>query len=290
MIAAISAPWTVAGIVLLAFVVLLVVVLVHKIRDAEIRAELRRRLDEAERLKDLSIMAGGLAHEIRHPVSSVQFALESAESRLAKLPEDDITRDLRGILDGVRTDMKRLEEITQAFLQYARPEAQPPEDCDLQQACEFVLRFLKIEIRSRDVNVETEFPEEPVVVRIPEVHLRQILMNLVQNATQASPPGGIVRVRVLAERGRATVEIEDAGAGVSEDALPNLFKPFFSTKSDGVGLGLALSRRLARDADGDLAYQCAATGGALFSLELPIASANVESGNADADKGNTDHA
>ncbi len=286
MIAATSAPWTVAGIVLLAFVVLLVVVLVHKIRDAELRAQLQRRLDETERLKDLSIMAGGLAHEIRHPVSSVQFALESANARLAKLPDDATTRDLRGILDGVRTDMKRLEEITQAFLQYARPEAQPAEDCDLQQACEFVLRFLKIEIRSRDVNVETDFPEDSVVVRIPEVHLRQILMNLVQNATQASPAGGTVHVRVVAERDRAAVEVEDAGAGVREDALPNLFKPFFSTKSDGVGLGLALSRRLARDADGDLTYRCAATGGALFTLELPLSTPAPAAARA---KGNADH-
>jgi signal transduction histidine kinase len=74
-IATASTAWTVAGFVLLAFAVLLVVALIQKVRDADVQSRMQRRLDETERLKDLSIMAGGLAHEIRHPVSSVQFAL-----------------------------------------------------------------------------------------------------------------------------------------------------------------------------------------------------------------------
>ena len=261
------APWTTALLLLAAGMVAL---LWQKNRHLDLRARMQRRLDETERLKDLGIMAGGLAHEIRHPVSSIQFAVASGRERLAKLPESEESAELDTILEGIRGDVKRLEEITNAFLQYARPEKQTAVACDLRDATESVDRFLRVEMRSRGVRLEPSYPDSPVVVRIPEVHLRQILMNLVLNAVQASPEGGAIRLEIAAGRDMGTVTLEDEGPGVPEDAEPNLFKPFFTTKSKGVGLGLALSRRFARDAGGEIIYRPGERGGAVFRLELPL--------------------
>lgn len=262
--------WLAFSIALLAFFALLAALLWQRLRHFDLQARLQRQVDETERIKDLSIMAGGLAHEIRHPVSAVQFALASARERLGRIDEGRERDEIEGILDGIHDDIKRIDEITNAFLAYARPEAQPAADCDLAQACDFVHRFLKVEIRARGARLDMRYPESPVVARIPEVHLRQILMNLLQNAAQASPDGGTIELTVSAQRDRAVVTIDDQGAGISDDDVANLFKPFFSTKSDGVGLGLALSRRLARDAGGDLRHERAASGGARFILELPL--------------------
>ena len=272
--AAVDVPferWALPVALLLAFATLLVIFLLQRLRSLRLQANMQRRLDEGERLKDLAVMAGGLAHEIRHPVSSVQFAVASARERLERLPDSADRTELDSILEGILGDVKRLEEITNAFLQYARPEAQPARDCDLAQAAEFVRRFLSVEARSRGVRIETDIDDGSASVRIPEVHLRQILINLVLNAVQASPDGGVVRLWIRSDGRHAAVDVEDEGSGVPEDAQARLFSPFFTTKSKGVGLGLALSRRLAREARGDVRYRPRGEDlpGSVFRLVLP---------------------
>jgi len=272
-----SSAWLVLAGVVLASFVLLVILLWQRIRDLAVQSEMQRRLDETERLKDLALMAGGLAHEIRHPVSSIQFAVASARTRLRRLPAgSDDREEIEGILEGISTDVKRLEEITNAFLEYARPERQPAALCDLREACDFARRFLKIELRDQDVRVEADYPEHPVRVRIPEVHLRQILINLVLNAAQASPREGTIHLRVRGQAGRGAVEVEDHGAGIAPGAAEKLFRPFYTTKPKGVGLGLALSRRFARDAGGDLSHRPSEPRGATFVLSLPLADGGHE--------------
>ena len=103
------------------------------------------------------------------------------------------------------------------------------------------------------------------------MHLRQILINLVLNAVQASPDGGVVRLWIRSDGRHAAVDVEDEGSGVPEDAQARLFSPFFTTKSKGVGLGLALSRRLAREARGDVRYRPRGEDlpGSVFRLVLP---------------------
>jgi signal transduction histidine kinase len=264
--------WVAVGAIAVSLVLL--VLLLQALRASVTRYHVRRKLDEVERLKDLAILAGGLAHEIRHPVNSMQFALASAAGRLRKLAADPGEIDeIETILEEIRGDLKRLEEITNAFLRYARPEAQEATECDVRESCEFVRRFVRVELGAREIRLETEYPPQPVCVRMPEVHLRQILVNLVLNAAQASENGSTVWLRVLPGKPFVRIEVEDRGSGVPGDEIPNLFKPFHTTRAEGVGLGLAVSRRFARDAGGNVTYRRAEPRGSVFTVELPIAAA-----------------
>jgi len=265
--------WFWIAMIAIALCLVLVVLLLQGLRTSVQRYHLQRRLAEVERLEDLSILAAGLAHEIRHPVSSMQFALASAEDRVARDFPEDRRAEIEGILEGIRADLKRLEEITNAFLRYARPEAQESADCDVQESCEFVRRFVRVELGTRGIRLETEFPPERIAVHMPEVHLRQILLNLVLNAAQASEDGSTVRMRVRSGRWTVAIEVEDRGTGIPPEEVAKLFKPFHTTRPQGVGLGLAISRRFARDAGGDVLYRKASPTGSIFVVELPRAGA-----------------
>ncbi|HRU04972.1 MAG TPA: HAMP domain-containing sensor histidine kinase [Candidatus Brocadiia bacterium] len=223
-----------------------------------------------QRLTELAVMAGGLAHELRHPINAVRFALASLASRVEKTEPSAAREDALRITREVREDLVRLEEIIDAFLRYAKPESAQPERVDLRSVVEATARFLRAEMTNRGLALRVEKPDVPVWTRAPEIHLRHALMNLIVNAAEASSEGGEIVVRVERARRKARVEVEDRGAGVPPDKVARIFEPFFTTKESGAGLGLAICRRLVTDAGGQVSYRPASPRGSVFAVELPL--------------------
>jgi len=230
------------------------------------------RRDEArrQRLTELAVMAGGLAHELRHPINAVRFALASLAARVEKTEPVAAREEALRITREVREDLVRLEEIIDAFLRYARPESAQPERVDLRTVAEATARFLRAEMTNRGLSLRVEKPDAPVWTRAPEIHLRHVLMNLIVNAAEASAEGSEIAVRVERTRRKARVEVEDRGTGVPPDKVARIFEPFFTTKESGAGLGLAICRRLVTDAGGDVGYRPASPRGSVFTVELPL--------------------
>lgn len=215
--------------------------------------------DRAAREEERALMAAGLAHEVKNPLGGIYGA--------AQLLRDEGRADPRFtavILD----ESRRLADVVEGFLRHARPYPARLESIDL---AAFAADFCREQAQLFPGDaIECEVPPAPTRGLADPEALRQILMNLVQNARRHQVPGLPVRLRLKAGATGYVFRVEDDGAGVAPEARETLFEPFRSETPGGNGLGLALSRRIARALGGDLAYEPLSPG-SRFTLTLAAA-------------------
>jgi signal transduction histidine kinase len=245
--------------------------------------ELERRLVQTERVYALGIVAAGIGHELRSPVSWISTNLEHAIGELDGLGatlsratgEANNVRldDIRAALDDANTGAQRVIEIVSAIqLSMVRPAAEN-ELVDLEEVVRLALVLVSSELR-RAARVELEVNGSPRV-RGSRTQLSQIVVNLLVNAVHAASKvpaaRAVVGVRISFEGKVAFLEVADCGPGVPEHDRARIFDPFFTTKPGvGTGLGLAISRQIAYELGGTLEVdRDARLGGAVFRLQLP---------------------
>jgi two-component system sensor histidine kinase PilS (NtrC family) len=223
------------------------------------------RMRAADRLASLGRMAANIAHEIRNPLASLSGAVEV----LAAGPPDD-TRERLGQI--VLKEAERLNTIIREFLEYARPAPLSRSTVNVGEVLDEVLVLLAHRAAPGTLKVAREFP--PVLAwSVDRQQFRQVVWNLCLNALQAMPDGGELRVSAVAAGGRLVMRVADTGEGIAADDLGHIFEPFFSTKADGTGLGLALVHRIVQDHGGEIDVQSRPGVGSAFTLTLPAAHA-----------------
>lgn len=235
--------------------------------------EMEEQLRRSERLAALGRMSAGLAHEIRNPLASIKTSVELLEDRARSEGEGVSARRLE-LLQVVAEETDRLNRILGRFLQFARAEGRRDDDAPAESVVADVVAgtvaLLQRQLDASRVRVELEDGPFDLPVAIAEDHLRQVLLNLLLNACEAMPAGGVIRLRV-AERtpGSVVLAVEDTGPGIPEDVARSVFDPFFSTREGGVGLGLSIVSRLLEADGGSIALDRTATAGARFLVTLP---------------------
>ena len=228
------------------------------------RMELHVR--QADRLATIGRLSANIAHEIRNPLASLSGAIEAL---VRELPQDP-TRDR--LVEIVLRESERLNRIIRDFLEYARPAPMARHDVNLADLLEEVV--LLVEHRSVPVPLKVirEYGES-LPARVDSQQLRQAIWNLCINAVQAMPDGGELRVGARFLPGEASRGLQlwvgDTGHGIADTDLPHIFEPFFSTKAEGSGIGLALVYRVAQDHGGHVEVRSAPSAGATFTLTLP---------------------
>lgn len=244
------------GLYLLMFGVLTVVAAFNARRLVTLRvAEGERAAREEER----ALMAAGLAHEIRNPLGGIYGAAQVLRERAEWLPR---------FVDMILADARRLNGVVEGFLRYARPFPVRPAAVDVAALAE---EFAREQSRLHpDVAVDCARETPSASARTDREAVLQILLNLVRNARRVQPPGRAVLIRVGERAGHIEVRVEDDGPGVPESARSHLFIPFRSGHADGNGIGLAISRRMARALGGELEY-VPGRSGACFVLRIPHA-------------------
>lgn len=242
---------------------------------AEALAETNRRLEQAqaeahrsERLAALGQLSAGLAHEIRNPLGVIKA---SAETLMRKLESTNpVTAEVAGYIS---SEVNRLNSIVSRFLDFARPlklDLQPQDVTPLLEAA-----FKAVHDRWPDARVDVERRFEPDLPRVPlDAELcEKVFTNLILNAYEAMPQGGKLRVSTCASRsnGRRGVEIEiqDTGPGIPAEVREQIFNPFFTTKKEGVGLGLSIVSKIVDDHRGWIRVTSGPDEGACFRLFFP---------------------
>jgi signal transduction histidine kinase len=214
-------------------------------------AEVRR----AERLGVMGQMAAGVAHEIRNPLSSIKMTVQMLREGVRD-PEP---------YDLVLREIERLELIAAELTGASQPLRKEPAKLDT--VVDDVLELMRRRLEHLGVRVERSFdPAGEVPVDV--ARFKRCVMNLVLNGAQAMPTGGTLRVAVGPRNGKVRFSVTDAGPGVPPELGARVFDPFVTTKQDGVGLGLALTKRIVEDHGGAIGYD-AAPGGTTFWIELP---------------------
>lgn len=229
---------------------------------------LESRLAHASRVNALGEMASGMAHELTQPLTAI-LAQTQAGRRLAS--KGDVAA-LAAVLDDTVTQAKRASGILERFRNWARPQNTPASAFDLRSALTNVQTLLGPEAATRSIRLDVRLPEKPVVIVADPVEMEQVAFNLVRNAMEAleAERGDAAQVTMsLKDDGtHAVFEISDNGPGVAEAVRNKLFTPFATTRTDGTGLGLALSQRLVERAGGEITL--INTGpGATFRVVLP---------------------
>ncbi len=278
------APWILFGLVigLLGAVPVLRVLL----RRAEHRARrAERRARDAERLAELGSMTAGLAHEIKNPLSTIGLNAQLLAEGLhdAEMPADDRDRLLRR-LEALSREAERLRGILTDFLQYAgriRIDAQPH---DLVEIVTELRDFFHPQCDQHKIVLRTNLPDRPVTVNVDESLIKQALLNLMINATQAMADGspavpgpdaragtrGELILQVESDGDEARIHVIDTGPGIPPDRLEAIFRPYVSDHPGGTGLGLTTARRIVEEHGGTLQAHSEPGRGSDFVIHLPV--------------------
>ena len=261
---AISYPLTLNLLVLLV-VALLAGYLAERLRLAGGQLEVAEaRADEAERLALLGTFAAGLAHEIRNPLGSIG----GSAALLADAP--GLSGEDRTLIGIIVRETSRLNDLVTDVLDLSKPRLPVLGDVDVAVLASEVVRLAAFSGRGLDVEVRYDGPEVDVVVRADSAQLRQVVWNLVRNAVQASAAGSPVNVIVRRTPRSVLLEVRDHGAGIPESARAQLFDAFYSTRSQGIGIGLAVVKRIVEDHGFRIDVDSAEGLGTTFRVTVPV--------------------
>ena len=219
----------------------------------------------------LARLLGRLAHEIRNPLSSLDILVQLLEEDLATLaPETRKPLDSR--LKIIHGELHRLESIVERFLRLAGPSALDLEPVEIPPMVTHVCELLRAEASIRQIEIIAQIEKDLPPVTADPVRLTQALMNLVINAVQAVEKNGRVQVNATksASGDALILQVQDNGPGVPANKLEEIFDPYFTTKPEGIGLGLWIARQIAVAHGGTLRTENAPAGGATFILLLPL--------------------
>jgi hypothetical protein len=241
------------------------VVLVDDVTD---RLEIERAVAERERLASLGVLAAGVAHEVNTPIAGLS---SYAQLLLAETPPGDPRYP---ILKKMERQTFRAAHLVNNLLEFARPHARANLRTDVKSVLANAAESVETSFAPRRLTIESNGADGPVEVLADPRELEQVFVNLLTNARDASPDGGVITCEVTRYEATARVSIADRGAGVPPEAGGKLFQPFFTTKkAGGMGLGLVISRDIVRRFGGEIGLTPREGGGTVAWVTLPLAPA-----------------
>ena len=233
--------------------------------DLTARKEMEEELRRADRLRSLGELSAGVAHEIRNPLTGIATTAQVLKERLGA--DEEKGRFVAVILD----EIARLDDIIKNLLNFARPASPRPTEIALSRLVEDALGLLMDAARGRGVSLHFENLLRDDRVLFDGDQIKQVLLNIALNGIEASAAGGRLNVYAREAANPAFIEIElaDTGSGVSDEIADKLYNPFFTTKPEGTGMGLSISRKIAESHGGRIYHRSVPGGGTSFFIELP---------------------
>ncbi|PHR24484.1 MAG: PAS domain-containing sensor histidine kinase [Desulfotalea sp.] len=250
-------------------------VLIFK-RDVTRDKELQSQFNQAEKMATVGALAAGVAHEINNPLAAISGFAEGLQRRIKKikhLVEPELVEDFSEYTDIIIKECYRCRDIVQTLLTFSRPIASSHGPVDVNKCVRDTLFILKHHFKEqRGVTLKTNFGENLPVIMGDESQLKQVIINLLSNAFDATKGGGLISVstRKSSEDG-VELTVEDSGCGICIDNLDKLFEPFFTTKKVGQGIGVGLSTcyAIVNKHNGEIKVMSQEGKGALFKVTLP---------------------
>jgi signal transduction histidine kinase len=239
---------------------------VRQLRESreEIQRLYRTQMSRAEHLATLGELAAGLAHEIRNPLAGIAGVIDIIGR---DLPE---TSPGRQVLQEVQDEVLHIKNILSDLLEYARPKLPEVHEADLNATAERAVALARQQVVSRPIEIALVKNRDLPPVEHDPAQIQQVLLNLLLNSIQALDGKGQVCVELGLQNGFAQMHVRDTGRGIPPEALPNLFRPFFTTKGQGTGLGLSLARRIVESHGGRIEVASTPGQGTDFTVWLPL--------------------
>ncbi len=216
-----------------------------------------------ERVSALKDMAAGVAHETRNPLHSIGMAA----SFLKKNFHDELITEFLTIIE---EEVRKLNDLTTMFLNFAHPRPVERETCDLNELVCSVVDDFREQAQGKKISIHLHRHDDLPEILSDTTRIRASLFHLLENALEASDTGNSITVRTARENRAVTVSVQDNGPGLAPAEQTRIFRPFYTTKSRGPGLGLAMVERAMKDLDGQVEFSSQPGRGATFTLVLPV--------------------
>jgi signal transduction histidine kinase len=233
------------------------------LRNETEKEKLREEMVRLDRLASLGRLSAGIAHEVRNPLTGVSLLLDDLHDRPAAAPGE------RELIEKALAEIARVERLMNALLSYASPVRTNLVYGDINQVVTDTVFLMRRPCERQQVELLPETGPIPAFSFDPE-KIKQALLNIVRNALEAIPDGGVVRIQTATSHGFAVISIRDSGPGISPEDLPLIFEPFFTRKGAGTGLGLSITQRIVEEHHGRIHVESTPGQGSLFTIELPL--------------------
>ena len=228
--------------------------------------QFQREFIHSEKLAVVGQLAAATAHEIRNPLTSIKGFLQLLEHRLKGNQHENEIREYTRIMV---EEVDRMEKIIRDFLLMTKPSDVVRERADINALLERMLTIVQNQATLRNITVVTELRSESMVLMHREA-IQQVALNLLQNAFEAMNTGGTLTLQTLEEDGFVSIKVIDTGVGMTDEEIANLGSPFYSTKTEGTGLGLTVSTKIIKEHGGRLIVESKKGIGTTITVRLPI--------------------
>ncbi len=226
------------------------------------------RLRRAENLASLTTLAAGVAHEIKNPLGSISIYLQLLQKTLAKenIKTEETTEKYFNVL---KEEISRLNGIVVDFLFAVRPMPLELREGDINALILQMIEFVSFELRQANIQISLELQEDLPKILMDDRYMKQALLNLITNAMSAMPVGGTLTITTKCIDNEIILTISDTGEGISEENIPKIFEPYFTTKETGTGLGLTQVYKIIREHQGEITVHSKENKGTSFDIIIP---------------------
>jgi signal transduction histidine kinase len=259
-----------------------VLVTLHDLETAE---AIESELELSRRMAAIGRLTSGVGHEVKNPINAIVVHLELLKNKLGDGSGPAVRH-----LEVIESEIHRLDRVVQMLVDFSRPVELELREQDLRTVVGDVLALASAELPIRNVTLVTLMPHAPLIANVDADLLKQAVLNVIQNGAQAMPDGGKLEVSLEEDRKAAVLRIADEGVGIPDEIREKIFNLYFTTKSEGSGIGLAMTYRIIQLHHGSIDVQSRAGGGTEFRLRIPLSATDwgrrhLQPANVEIEKG-----
>jgi len=235
------------------------------LHDQESVEVIENELELSRRMAAIGRLTSGVGHEVKNPINAIVVHLELLKTKLGTNGSPSNRH-----LEVIDSEIHRLDRVVQTLVDFSRPVEVKLVEYDLRHVVADVVTLAAAEMSTRQVDLTSQLPDYPLTAKVDVDLLKQALLNVVQNGAQAMPEGGKLEVMLLEEGKFAIIQVQDQGAGISEELREKIFDLYFTTKKGGSGIGLAMTYRILQLHHGSIDVQSELGRGSVFQLRIPL--------------------
>ena len=236
------------------------------LRDTESVKQIEDEIETSRRLSASGRLTRGVAHEVKNPINAIVLHLQLLQNKL-----NQVDPDTRRHMDIIGSEIQRLDRVVQILVDFTRPRSLRMEETDLRRILEDVALLAAPDAAQHGVALVRQLPNQRLPVKVDIDFLKQAILNIVLNGVQAMPEGGTLTLSGRIEKDAVIAEIRDEGTGIPPEVQEKIFELYFTTKSDGSGIGLAQAYQILQWHYGSVEFDTAEGEGTTFRLRLPVA-------------------
>ena len=236
------------------------------VRDVTEKTLIEQRLRRMERYMGLGSLAAGLQHEIKNPLSALSLHVQLLSEALET---EHPTPAVLEMLDVLKTETRRITAVLEGFRDFASVAKLSRTEVEAARLVVKLVRLIEPQARNQGIEINVDLPPSvETVLRVDSVRIEQVLLNLAINAIAAMPNGGRMKISVRVSQDSIEIDLADNGPGIQEEIRDRVFDPYFTTRSTGTGMGLALCEKIIRQHNGNIDFETGPTG-TVFTVSLP---------------------